>query len=88
MSKNRNPKILLEKIVEYKPKYFHFAGLGNQNVAKAPRGIAKYFLEQNRCISVTKLHFLLLDFFETIHSKYELLFQKIPVIKMVQKRLW
>jgi hypothetical protein len=38
MSKNSNPKILLEKIVEYKEKYFHYAGLRNQNVAKTPSG--------------------------------------------------
>jgi hypothetical protein len=75
MSKNSNPKILLEKIVEYKPKYFHFAGLGNQNVAKAPRGIAKYFLEQNRCISVTRSQFFPMDFFET---KWVFLKQIVP----------
>jgi hypothetical protein len=25
MSKNEKPKILLKKIVEYEPKYFHYA---------------------------------------------------------------
>jgi hypothetical protein len=44
MSKNSNPKILLEKIVEYKPKYFHFAGLKNQNVANVPSATPKHFL--------------------------------------------
>jgi hypothetical protein len=30
MSKNEKPKILLKKIVEYEPKYFHYAGVRNK----------------------------------------------------------
>jgi len=82
MSKNRNPKILLEKIVKYEPKYFHFAGLGNQNVAKTPSATPKHFLQQKCCMLVTMLHFFLMELNETICSKNELLFQKIPTRKM------
>jgi hypothetical protein len=72
MSKNENPKILLEKIVEYEPKYFHFAGLGNQNV---PRAFSKHLLQHNRCISVTIMLCFLMESFET---KWVFLKQIVP----------
>jgi hypothetical protein len=52
MSKNQNLKILLEKIVEYEPKYFHYAGVRNIYDHNAVKNVSQCF--KNETITVMK----------------------------------
>jgi len=52
MSKNQNLKILLEKIVEYNEKYFHYAGVRNICDHNAAKIVTQCF--RNETITVRK----------------------------------
>ena len=75
MSKNSKPKILLEKIVEYEPKYFN-TEIWNQNVANVPRETLYYFCNKTLHVS-NKYAFFFCDFLKQMKTK---LFQKVGFV--------